>query len=340
MPLDPQELQEIESRATELAKSTGRILLEHFQGPLHVEYKGKKEGDDPVTEADRRAEEFIRDELARHYPDHAIVGEEGAGTGSAPASLTWVVDPLDGTTNFVNSLPSFACSIALLEDGVPVVAAVFLPWPGAAEGRILHARKEGGAWEGERPLQVAPGHRPVAGRVVVLPGFAAGRFQARASLRQNPGERRSVGSIVYEMALVADGSYQYVVFGGPKAWDVAAGVLLIQEAGGLILCRISGRRGWHPFSAFGSIAEDGPPGQEALREWNTSIMAGNPEMVRFVASRLRLRRLWIQRIAYRIRERVPHLLHGLRETILRLGGTGERDRRRGRRRRKRRSNSE
>ena len=262
------------------------MLLERFQTPLHVEYKGMRAGSAPVTDADRRVEEMLHEELARRFPEHAVVGEEGAGAGSAAAALTWAIDPLDGTTNFLNGLPVFASSIALLEEGRPVVGAIFLPWPGAPRGRVLHARRDGGAWEGDAPLRVAPGDRPTPGRAVVLPRSNTGRYQPQGELRRTPGERRSLYSTAYEIALAADGSYQYALFPTPHIWDVAAGVALVREAGGDVLTRQRGSDGWRPFLAVESDDADGPPGQEALRRWVEPILVGNPGMVRYVAGRL------------------------------------------------------
>ena len=261
-----------------------------------MEYKGKSQGDDPVTEADHHAETFLKEELARRFPDHAIVGEEGAGEGSDAAPLTWIVDPLDGTTNFLNGLPFFASSIGLVEDGVPIVAAVFIPWPTGDKGRVFHARMGGGAWEGDRQLRVAGGASPVAGRIVVLPAFRAGPFRAQRALAQKPGERRSVGSIAYELALGADGRYQYAMFARPRSWDVAAGILLVQEAEGWVETRSRDQRGWYPFSTFASGRDDGPPGQKLLREWANVILAGNPDMTHYVSRRVRVRRSWLRRL--------------------------------------------
>jgi len=284
--LGTEELQALEERAMLLASQAGEILLEYFKGPLSVEYKGDRTGDDPVTEADRKVENFLTMQLAKSYPDHAVVGEEGAGQGSRSAPLTWVLDPLDGTTNFYNGLPLFACSIALLEHGVPVVAAVFVPWPGAAAGKVLHAHKDGGAWESGQPLRVASERTPVAGRVMILPGIASGRFRSTGGLRKTPGERRSVGSIAFELSLAADGTYQYVVFPYPKSWDVAAGILLVQEAGGEVLHRQPGSRIWRTFTTFAPGAGDSVLTQDQLRNWGSTILAGNKDIVKYVGDHL------------------------------------------------------
>ena len=289
MPLSRAELGEIEGEATVLAEQAGRLLLDRFRRPLTIEYKGDQAGKNPVTDADRAAELFLVEELGRRYPGHAVVGEEGTDNGVQESPLSWVIDPLDGTTNYLNGLPLFACSIALVEEGVPVVAAVFIPWPTESRGRVFHGSKDGGAWVDETRLQVTPEEQPVPGRVAVLSGVFGGWFKLRESLRRSPGERRSVGSIAYELALVADGTYQYALFGSPHSWDVAAGVLLAQEAGGVVQTRRPGRGGWTPFERFA-----GPtgafPDATVLREWVAPILAGNRAMVQFVGDGIAVRR--------------------------------------------------
>lgn len=281
MALSAQELQEIEEQAVELARGAGRILMDRFHKPMSVEYKDKEGWKDPVTEADKAAEAFLSEELARRFPDHGFVGEEGGGRESGASGLMWVVDPLDGTTNFSNGLPSFCCSIALLEDGAPVVGAVFMPWPETTAGRLLHARKGGGTWEGEERLKVASGEVPVAGRVVVRGGFLPGRFRPSKELLKNGGQQRSVGSTATELALVADGTYQFTLHGTPHSWDVAAGVILVQEAGGTVLSHNKG--GWHPLTSFRDDSTEGALTQEWLRKWQQPALAGNPAMTGYVS---------------------------------------------------------
>ncbi len=284
MALSPEELQDIEQQAVELAGKAGRILMDRFQRSMAVEYKDKEGWKDPVTEADKASEAFLSEETARRFPDHGFVGEEGGGRESGSSGLMWVIDPLDGTTNFSNGLPSFCCSIALVEDGVPVVGAIFMPWPETKEGRIIHARKGGGAWEGETRLQVAPGDKPITGRVVVRGGFLPGRFRPSKELLANGGQQRSVGSTASELAMVADGTYQYTLHGNPYCWDVAAGIILVQEAGGTSYSHNG--NGWYPLTTFKDPANEGPITHETLRKWQNPVLSGNPEMVGFVSSGL------------------------------------------------------
>ena len=272
-------LREAEDLAVRLAGEAGLLLMERFHRPMTVEFKDKEGWRDPVTEADRAAETYLSSELAARYPDHGFVGEEGESRAPGEGGLTWVVDPLDGTTNFANGLPSFCCSIALVEHGAPVVGAIFMPWPETPGGRVLHARRGGGAWEGEEPLHVAPGEKPVAGRVTVRAGFIPGRFRPSKELLQNAGQQRSVGSTAYELALTADGTYQFTLHANPHSWDVAAGVVLVQEAGGAVISR--DRQGWRPLTSFLNDSANGDDAKQ-LRDWRQPVLSGNADMVRFV----------------------------------------------------------
>ena len=142
---------EIEARAVEMARGAGKILQSRFSGPLEVEYKDDKKEQDPVTSADKESQAYLSEYIASHFPDHGIVGEEGSQEDESPApEFLWILDPLDGTTNFLNGLPIYAVSIGVLHRGNPVAGALFIPWPGKKDGVVLHARKGGGAGNGRR----------------------------------------------------------------------------------------------------------------------------------------------------------------------------------------------
>ncbi len=290
MPQEDSYIREIEEQAVELAQGAGDILLHSFQRPLAVEYKDQKHKQDPVTSADRQCEAYLKEEVAHRFPHHAIVGEEGAGKGTEAAQFTWLVDPLDGTVNFLNGLPIYACSICVLDGGTPVAAAVFLPWPGLSGGKVLHARIHGGAWDGPQSLKVAEEESPTHTRLAALAGQLRWQCHLRRALRHNLGEPRSPGTISYELALVAAGTFQYGLFAAPQAWDVAAGILLVQEAGGLVLTRVKGQRSWQPFRSFAFPGQSGFPTPDDLRGWRAPIIAGNPQVAQFVARGLSPRR--------------------------------------------------
>jgi len=162
------------------------------------------------------------------------------------------LDPVDGTTNFWNGLPLFACSAALLWRGEPVVGAVFIPvvpLPAAAvavaEGGglrgmpepllrsgVVHARRGGGAFLDGTPIRASSASVPLGSNLVGLPAYHARYFHWSGESGRRPGEPRSLGSVCFEMAMVAAGVLQYSLYRRPKIWDVAAGVLAIREAGG------------------------------------------------------------------------------------------------------------
>src|ERR1700689_1066240 len=135
--------------AIEIAREAGPILRSEFDRPKQISYKGEV---DIVTESDRRSEALIVARLRKHYPDHGIIAEEGGSGAAAGARYCWHVDPLDGTTNFAHGYPCFAVSIALLDAGEPVVAAVLNPY---AE-ELFTAVRGGGAFLNGRPIHVSP----------------------------------------------------------------------------------------------------------------------------------------------------------------------------------------
>ena len=125
---------ELEETAVLLARGAGEILSAYFGVQILVEYKDEHQRD-PVTEVDKKAQEYLVKEITERFPDHGILGEEDADDSESPApDFLWVLDPLDGTTNFLNGLPVYACSVGLLYRGRPLVGALYLPWPKPAGG--------------------------------------------------------------------------------------------------------------------------------------------------------------------------------------------------------------
>lgn len=290
------QLEEIERRAVAFARGAGDILLDHFRKPLEIEYKteGRR---DPVTQADRASEDWLRSAIATAFPDHGIVGEENANSEHGSAEFVWVLDPLDGTTNFLNGFPVFASSIGVLHRGRPAVAAIFVPGPDG--GAVIHARRGAGAFQDGRPISVTPNAEPERGRLTGMPSWYWRMWGFRDGLQRRLGEVRSLGSVAYEMTLVARGSMQLVLFAQPKIWDVAAGILLVEEAGGRVLEKQAWRGPWSEFASFG----DEGVSLDELHDWRGAILAGGAEVAAHAGERvhlrsryiLRLRRWWAER---------------------------------------------
>ncbi|MFQ5913101.1 MAG: inositol monophosphatase family protein [Nitrospinota bacterium] len=280
-------LREIEERVIVMARGAGALLAERFRRGVRTEFKDRQKRRDPVTEADRLSQEFLQKEIETHFPGHAILGEEKLSRDGEQPGWVWVLDPLDGTTNFMRGLEIYGVSIGVLHHGRPVAGAIFLAGGPGGQGRVFHARAGGGTYQGGERISVATENRPAPTHLVCLPGSHWNLFQMQSKLRRQPGEVRGTGSIANDMARTADGTFHYAVFAGPKIWDVAAGVLLVKEAGGEALVRRSKGMMWRPLERFGRDYVSPPSSLEDLREWRGALIVGNKAIVRFVGDNLR-----------------------------------------------------
>lgn len=293
---DGELLRDLESAASALAWGVGALLADCFGRQLSVEYKDKNQLD-PVTSADKAAQEYLTAEIARRFPQHGILGEEDAAAADAatPApDFLWVLDPLDGTTNFLNGLPVYASSIGVLYRGRPVAGALYIPWPTAGTGLVLRARRGGGCFaataEGaERALAVYQSDKPVGNRLIGLPGHFMQTTRFGKAVGRHPGELRTTGSIAYELAMTACGVLQYAVIGAPRLWDMAAGVLMAQEAGGRVMIKLPGQKRWQPLDSLIPTWDAQPPTYQQLRQWTAPLVAGNRQVAPLIAHNLRPR---------------------------------------------------
>jgi len=195
-----------------------------------VRYKGPI---NPVTEYDLRSERLIRDAIQHAFPGDSILAEEDGASGEGDDR--WVVDPLDGTVNFAHAIPAFAVSLAYLEGGRPVVAATYDP----LRDEMFHASAGGGAWMNGRPLHVSTCER--LDHSLLASGFP---YTIRSAPENNLGHYaaftlrslgvRRLGSACLDLAYVAAGRFDGYWEFGVEAWDVAAGILLVEEAGGRV----------------------------------------------------------------------------------------------------------
>jgi myo-inositol-1(or 4)-monophosphatase len=189
---------------------------------------------DPVTEVDERAETAIRVNIATHFPDDSILGEEGGGADWKKGRV-WIIDPIDGTINFVHAIPQFSVSVALWDDGVPLIGVVI---DVMRQEEFVAIRGEG-ARLNDRKIKVSD--TPSMNEALLATGFPYDRQEhAReyldvvGTVLENAQGMRRMGSAALDLAWVAcgrfDGYWEY----GIQPWDAAAGVLLVSEAGGLV----------------------------------------------------------------------------------------------------------
>lgn len=220
--------------ALEAAREAGQILMGYLGrlDPARIGHKSAAR--DLVTEADLASERCLVERLRRAYPDHAIEAEE-AVRDEASSSPRWFLDPLDGTVNFVHSLPCFAVSLGLFVDGQPEVAVVHAP----RLAETFHAVRGGGAFLGGERLLVSAAS--ALADSILATGFPYRRHGVRASNLENFAallmdvrDLRRMGSAALDLAYVAagrlDGFWELAL----APHDVAAGALLVREAGGLV----------------------------------------------------------------------------------------------------------
>ncbi len=296
------ELQTIEEAAVRLARESGKILMGYFRKPLEVSYKLENRRS-PVTDADHASDAYLQQEIKRLFPSHGIISEETEDEDGAPqdAEVIWILDPLDGTSNFMNGLPVFGVSIGVVERGKPVVAAIFLPSVTSLEGNVYHARAGGGAFCDDRRLTLEDGPLPTNSLLVAMPSFFLRMFKFQEPIRRHIGEVRSTGSIAHDMAQIADGVFQYAVQSRPWIWDVAAGVLLVREAGGEVMELRRQPKRWLPFENFDNTLNGPMPTAQSLRKWREVIIPGNKAAAVYMSERLNIRRNLMLRAKFRIR---------------------------------------
>ncbi|RXR08450.1 inositol monophosphatase family protein [Pseudoxanthomonas composti] len=219
---------------TKAARSGGGVLLRNIAklGSLNVVEKGRQ---DYASEVDADAEKVIIKELRRGYPEYGIIGEEGGSLVGKNARFNFVIDPLDGTSNYLRGFPHYCVSIALVDNGEPTDAVIYDP----LRNELFTASRGAGAQLNERKIRVSD-RKDIAGAVIGT-GFPP-RERARAgaqldcirALLVHAEDVRRTGSAALDLAYVACGRLDAYFEAGVKAWDIAAGALLVREAGGRI----------------------------------------------------------------------------------------------------------
>ena len=216
-------------KAVDIAREAGAVVLSHY---AKVGYETKGEFD-LVTVADRASEKLIVDRLESHFPTHSIVAEEGGGHESA-SEYRWYVDPLDGTTNFAHSFPMFNVTLALAKGDEIIAGVVFDP----VKNELFTAERGGGAYLNNRRIHVSKTQR-VADSLSST-GFPSRKrahninFHFYYQLAMASHGVRRTGSAAIDLSYVACGRLDFFWEFGLKPWDVAAGSLLITEAGGAV----------------------------------------------------------------------------------------------------------
>lgn len=251
---------ELEAKAIEWAKEMGRIQLSYFRGErLSIETKSNVF--DVVTAADKACEQYFQEQLAIHYPNHDMLGEE-TGIHQKGGDYCWVVDPLDGTTNFSQGLPIFCISIGLQYKQETVMGIVYVPY-----FKELYTSIKGmGSYRNGTKLSVS--NKTTLSQSVIATGFPYDHGTNPDNNTDNvthilPKIRglRRMGSAAYDLCCVAAGNLDGYWELNLNLWDVCAGILLIEEAGGEVISFRDNRK--------------------------ISIISGNPEIVKLLKKNIR-----------------------------------------------------
>jgi myo-inositol-1(or 4)-monophosphatase len=216
------------------ARHAGRTLKRDFGEVEHLQVSLKGPANF-VSAADRRVEEMLREELLRARPGYGFLGEEGGRQEGTDRTHTWIVDPLDGTTNFLHGIPQFAISIGLERDGAIVAGVVYNP----ANDELFTAERGKGAFLNDRRLRVAA-RRRLAEAVIAcgLPHYGRGDLELGrrelTAVQEKVAGLRRFGSAALDLAWTAAGRLDGYWERNLSPWDVAAGLLLVREAGGFV----------------------------------------------------------------------------------------------------------
>jgi len=229
----PQQLQVFLDVATEAALAAGAILQTYWGKLEQIEEKGRP--GDLVTAADKEAEVAILKVLERHVPDHGILAEESGEQGNKQSEYLWAIDPLDGTTNYAHQYPIASVSIGLLIDGIPQVGAVYNPF----RNELFRAAKGLGATCNRRPISVSSTSE--LSKSLLVTGFAYDRRETSDNnyaefcylTHLTQGVRRA-GSASLDLCDVACGRLDGYWERGLSPWDITAGIVLLEEAGGKV----------------------------------------------------------------------------------------------------------
>lgn len=228
---EPEQLQSFLDAAS-VAALAGGAVLQSYWGKLE-NIQEKSYPGDLVTEADKAAEAAVLEVVQRHFPQHSILSEESGQQGSLESEYLWAIDPLDGTTNYVHQYPFFATSIALLIGGEPLVGAVFAPF----HNELFLAATGLGATCNGRPIQVsktADLSKSLLGAGAYYSVDTPNNFAEFCHLTYLTQGVRQSGSAALDLAHVACGRLDGYCQRGLSPWDVAAGLVLVREAGGQI----------------------------------------------------------------------------------------------------------
>ena len=276
---------EYENFCVKISKIAGNYVLNNFEGNFEIFSKDKK--NNLVTEIDHNTQKIIIKNIKESYPHHIIVGEEdNIKSIQKTSEYIWVIDPIDGTTNFVNGIPNFAISIALLKDYEPIAGAIWIPWPNDEKSLIFSSSKNNGSSLGDLKLDLNKYKNSNLEEGLISSYSSFSTLIGNKDRNIKPwdkvikGEKRVIGTVAYEMALVAKGVIKFGLFGPASIWDFGAGLLLIKEAGGVIYFLDENYNLKEKFNSFKPLIEKNKSiDEKIIYEWTGQFLIGDSRIM-------------------------------------------------------------
>ncbi len=283
--LSDSELIELETLAVELATWAGTEASQALNLEPEIKYKprgphrrprAQDDPGDPVSAIDTNIETEVRRRISQRFPTHTLLGEEAEELPNPDADWVWVIDPIDGTSNFINRFPLFAVSIGLLHQGIPVVGAIWCSTTHLTGSGVYHARSGSALRLNGQVLSAPPSQ--VKRRLGAAPGGSPGNTPY--------WDNRVTGSAAFELAMVSAKVFTSVPLWSLSIWDVAAGVCLAWSANLEVWIRRDGE--WVEFERFDPALNGvgkSTSKELSLRHWRSPLIVGNSQACKYWVAR-------------------------------------------------------
>jgi fructose-1,6-bisphosphatase/inositol monophosphatase family enzyme len=252
-------MENYEKFAKKIAKEAGEVLKNNFRLEIKKEWKSD---DSPVTETDLKVNKLVIDSVQKHFPDHSVLGEEESSFVEN-SKFTWVCDPVDGTMPFSHGVPIFSFSLALVEDGVPILGIVYDP----TLDRTFFAAKGKGAYLNDHKITVSDANS-LKNTVIDLDGsgrdIGLNYLEIAKNLRENGCHIFKFNSVIYGGMLVAAGEFSSTIFLKDTVHDMATIKIIVEEAGGKVT-DVEGKEQRYDRKCNGIIASNGLVHDELIK---------------------------------------------------------------------------
>jgi len=271
---------QIKNTLLECIEDSLNLIKESSKEIFNIEDKNNVVGDNPVTQIDLNSQDLIVSKIKSKFPDHEILGEEGKEEKKVKSNFLWIIDPIDGTKNFINQIPLFCVSIAIMHKDEIIGGAVGLPWQ---NNSVIYAFKGKGITSNflQKNTQKIQEY-PVPGILSFAPTYFNLSYVIKNEFYKKSGELRNLGSAAAEIALVANGNAQLALSGYAFCWDFAAAWILIKESKKSIFWGNMNKNIWEDVNPWKKYFSDGFYDLEKLKKWRGKFFASNKEIENFI----------------------------------------------------------